>query len=144
MDGLDAPAFVARQARTLRGGSGRAWCGRAGEARRARHGWAGAARRLAALAAEGRVRALAAGGRAGRVRAGTRYLFGSAAPWIRARQSPARQRLALLVAATSALCRATMHGAAQAFSRARAIGAAKSVSLKKSTVLDLKLVFKKC
>ena len=39
-----------------------------------------------------------------------------------------RQRSALLVAATSALCRATMHGAAKAFGHARAIGAAKSVS----------------
>ena len=37
------------------------------------------------------------------------------------------------------------HAAAQAFGRTRAIGAAKSVSfLKKSEVLDLKLVFKKC
>jgi len=51
-----------------------------------------------------------------------------------------RQRSALLVAATSALCRASMHGAAQAFGRARAIGVAKSVSFKKnSSVLDLKL-----
>ena len=56
-----------------------------------------------------------------------------------------RQRSADRVAATSAMCRATMHGATQAFGRARAIGAAKSVSfLKKPTVLDLKLVFKKC
>ena len=39
-----------------------------------------------------------------------------------------RQRPALPVAATSALCRAAMHSAAQAFGRARAIGAAKSVS----------------
>jgi len=61
-----------------------------------------------------------------------------------ARQALPRQRSAIPVAATSALCRATMHGAAQVFGRARAIGAAKSVSLKKSTVLDLKLVFKKC
>jgi len=43
-----------------------------------------------------------------------------------------RQRPALLVAATSAICRATMHGAAQVFGRARAIGAAKSVSFKKN------------
>ena len=42
-----------------------------------------------------------------------------------------RQRSALLVVATSVLCRATMHDAAQAFGRARAIGVAKSVSLKK-------------
>ena len=38
-----------------------------------------------------------------------------------------RQRSAFLVAATSDLCRATMHGAAQAFDHARAIGAAKGV-----------------
>jgi len=38
-----------------------------------------------------------------------------------------------------------MHGAAQAFGRAMAIGAAKSVSFeKKQTMLNLKLVFKKC
>ena len=43
-----------------------------------------------------------------------------------------RLRSALLVAATSALCRASMHGAAQAFGRARAIGVAKSVSWKKN------------
>ena len=56
-----------------------------------------------------------------------------------------RQRSARLVAATLAVCRATKHGAAQAFGRARAIDAAKSVSffLKISTVLDLKLISKK-
>jgi len=49
-----------------------------------------------------------------------------------------------MVAATSGLCRAAMHGATQAFGRARAIGAAKNISLKKKqTVLDLKLVSKK-
>ena len=57
---------------------------------------------------------------------------------------PATSTVAIPVVATSASCRATMHGAAQAFGRARAIGAAKSVSLKKTTVLDLKLVSKKC
>ena len=36
-----------------------------------------------------------------------------------------------MVAATSGLCRTAMHGAAKAFGRARVIGAAKSVSLKK-------------
>ena len=72
--------------------------------------------------------------------------FGSAAaPRSMARQTLPRHRSAIPVAATSALCRATMHGAAQAFGRARAIGAAKSVSFKKKpTVLDLKLVFNKC
>ena len=69
---------------------------------------------------------------------------GSAAPRLVARQALPRQRSAIPVVATSALCRATIHGATQAFDRARAIGAAKSVSLKKLTVLNLKLVFKKC
>ena len=68
---------------------------------------------------------------------------GSAAPRSVARQALPRQRSATTVAATSALCCATIHGAAQAFGRARAIGAAKSVSLKKTAVLDLKLVSKK-
>ena len=41
--------------------------------------------------------------------------------------------------------RATMHGAAQAFRRAREKGTGKSVSFEKNkTVLDLKLVYKKC
>jgi len=70
---------------------------------------------------------------------------GTAAPTSVARQARPRQRSAIPVAATSARCRATMHGAAQAFGRARAIGAAKSVSFfKKPTVLDLKLISKKC
>jgi len=45
----------------------------------------------------------------------------------------------------SALYRATMHGAVQAFGRAKAIDAAKSVSfkIKKPIVLDLKLNSKK-
>jgi len=60
-----------------------------------------------------------------------------------ARQALPSQRSAIPVAATSALCRATMHGTAQAFGRARAIGKAKSVSFKKTDVLDLKLVSKK-
>ena len=42
-----------------------------------------------------------------------------------------RLRSALLVAATSALCSASMYGAAWAFGRVRAIGAAKSVSFEK-------------
>ena len=54
-----------------------------------------------------------------------------------------RQRSVLLVAATSALCRATMHGAVQAFGRARVIGAAKSVSLKKTDSVRFKIIFKK-
>jgi len=53
---------------------------------------------------------------------------GTAAPRSLARQALPRQRSALLVTAMSAMCRATMHGAAQAFGRVRAIGAAKSVS----------------
>ena len=46
-------------------------------------------------------------------------------------------------AATSALYRATMHGATQAFGRARAIDAAKSVSLKKTDSVRFKIIFKK-
>ena len=73
-----------------------------------------------------------------------RYLFGPAAPQIRARQALPRQRSQLQVVATSALCRATMHGAAQAFGRARAIGAAKSVSfLKKIESVRFKISFEK-
>ena len=69
---------------------------------------------------------------------------GTATPRSVARQARPRQRSAIPVAVTSARCRATMHGAAQTFGRARAIGAAKSVSFKKNpTVLDLKLYSKK-
>ena len=65
--------------------------------------------------------------------AAAEIILGSAALWIRARHAalPHCQRSAIPVAATSAICRATMHGAAQAFGRAREIDAAKSVSLKK-------------
>jgi len=62
---------------------------------------------------------------------------GTATPRLVARQALPRHRSSIPVVATSAHCRATMHGAAQAFSCAIAIGAAKSVSLKKQTVLDL-------
>ena len=41
---------------------------------------------------------------------------------------PVTSTVAIPVVATSASCRATMHGVAQAFGHARAIGAAKSVS----------------
>ena len=58
-------------------------------------------------------------------------------------QSLATSMVIVLVTATSDLCRATMHGVAQVFGRARVIGVAKSVSFKKPTVLDLKLVLKK-
>jgi hypothetical protein len=68
---------------------------------------------------------------------------GSAAPRSVARQALPRQRSAISVAATSALCRATMHGAAQAFGRARPLGAAKSVSLKKTDRVKFKISFKK-
>ena len=67
---------------------------------------------------------------------------GAATPRSVARQDLPRQLSPNPVVATSACCRATMHGAAQTFGRARAIGAAKSGSLKKTTVLDLKLVIK--
>jgi len=57
---------------------------------------------------------------------------GTAASRSVARQALPRERSAIPIAATSALCRATIHGATQAFGRARAIGAAKSVSFKKT------------
>ena len=71
--------------------------------------------------------------------------FGSAAPRIRAvaRQALPRQRSAILVAAMSALCHATMHGATQAFDCARAICAAKNVSLKKTDNVRFKIILKK-
>jgi len=56
---------------------------------------------------------------------------GTVAPRSVAWQALPRQRSAISVVTTSARYRATMHGAAQAFGRARAIGAAKSVSFKK-------------
>ena len=76
----------------------------------------------------GRTRARRPGGHAARAAglAAAEVIPGSSARWCGRVLS--RQRSALLVAATSALCRATMHGAAQAFGRVRAIGAAKSVS----------------
>ena len=60
------------------------------------------------------------------------------------RQALPRHRSAFSVIATSSTYRATMHAAAQAFRHAMALGAAKSVSFEKKTVLDLKLVLKKC
>ena len=115
------------------------------------------------MVAGGRAAARRAGGRAG-VRGGGqvdrgrvargRYLPGTAAllgmAWHRRAKiggaadpatspvsSPGRRHVILLPR------HATMHGAAQAFRRAIAIGAAKSVSFEKKTVLDLKLVYKK-
>jgi len=70
---------------------------------------------------------------------------GAAAPRSMAWQALPCQRSTIPIAAISALYRVTMHGAAQTFGRARAVGTAKIVSLKKNpTVLDLKLVSKKC
>jgi len=63
--------------------------------------------------------------------------------WV-AQQALPRQPSTFPVVATSAPCRATIHGAAQAFGRAMAIGAAKSISFEKKTVLDFKLFLKKC
>ena len=68
---------------------------------------------------------------------------GTAAPRSVARQSPATSTIANSVAATSALCRATMHGATQVFGRARTIGAAKNVSLKKTGSNGFKISFQK-
>ena len=65
------------------------------------------------------------------------------APRSMERQALPRQRSAIPVVATSALCRATMHVAAQTFGRARAIGAAKSVSLKKTDSVRFKIILKK-
>jgi len=119
--GRDAPAFVARPARALRGGSGRA---RAGDR-------PGACGRCAAC------------GRAGGLARDIYLVLPRHAPWrvsaaprSVARQTLPRHRSAAPVVAMSSSCRVTMHGAAQAFHRAMAIGAAKSVSLKK-TMLDL-------
>jgi len=69
---------------------------------------------------------------------------GTAASRSVARQTLPRQRSVIPVAATSARCRATMHGTAQAFDRARTIGAAKSVSLKKTCSVRFKINYKKC
>ena len=69
----------------------------------------------------------------------------SAAPWAMARQNLPHHRSAPWSSPRHPPCRATMHGVAQAFRRAREIGVAKSVSFgKNKTVLDLKLVYKKC
>jgi len=138
---------VAWPARALRGGSGRARRGRAGEA--------GPSGRVRLAAAGGRGRAGQAGGgaceRAGLARG--IYLAqprhgsgrGTAAPSSVARQDLPRHRSPRPAHATSTLCRATIHDTTQAFDRVRAIGTAKSVCFfKKITVLDLKLVTKKC
>ena len=68
---------------------------------------------------------------------------GIAAPRSLARQTLPRQRSVFLVAATSALCLATMHSAAQAFGRAMTIDAAKSVSLKEINSVIFKIILKK-
>ena len=113
----------------------RSWRGRCGCCAVASDGWASAG---------------AGGRRAGRV--GRHVVFiRLCAPRIRARATPrsvARQELPhqrspKLVVATSDLCRATMHGAAQAFGRARAISASKSVSLKKTKSVRFKISFEK-
>ena len=150
--GLDAPVFVARGERP-----GEAWASDRGRAGRAR---AGRGRSAASACGHWQGPGGGAGGQAGGqgcVRAGglARGIYlvqprhgsgrGTAAPWSVARQYQPRHRSPSPALATSALWRATMHGAAQAFGRARAIGAAKSVSFfKKPTVLDLKLISKKC
>ena len=126
---LDAPTFVAQT-----------WAGGHDRSGRAR----------SALAA-GPVGALRGGERARRdVRAGERGVrvggggglardiyvpltrhapwHGTATPrWV-VRQALPHLRSAILVVSTSAPCRVTMYGAAQAFGRSMAIGAAKSVS----------------
>ena len=99
-------------------------------------------------------------GRAGRGRGGQAWAGGQAARaggigrgvFIRlcrateARQASPRQRSTGPVVAMSAPCRATMHGATEAFDHAMTIDAVKSVSFenKKQTMLYLELVLKKC
>ena len=72
-----------------------------------------------------------------------RYLSGPAAPWAMAHHcrakisgvaDPATSPVSASVIATSASHRATLHGAAQAFRRAMAIDAVKSVSFEKNSV----------
>jgi len=104
----------------LAGAAGRTrltcWLGRAGRRGR-RQAWRAGC--LAALLGERRLLG---------TRAAAEVIPGSAAPRSVARQALPRQRSTIPVAATSALCRATMHGATQVFGRTRTIGAAKSVS----------------
>jgi len=71
-----------------------------------------------------------AGGQAdrGRVAARGRYLPRTAAPRLVTRQTLPRHRSAAWASPRHPSRRATMHGAAQAFHRAMAIDAAKSVS----------------
>ena len=117
MGGLDAPGFVVRPARVLRG----------------RGHWRQAGGQGACGRARGIYSALPRHG-SGR---------GTAAPRSVVRQQLPRQRSPKPVVATSVRCRATMHGAAQAFGRARAIGAAKSVSLKKTYSVRFKISYQK-
>jgi len=104
-----------------------------GTARRGRPRLAGAAGEGAGghgVGGQGRRACGRSGSRAG-------YISAPAAPQIRARHcramvggvaGPATSAAPRPAHATSALCRATMHGATQAFGRARTIGVAKSVS----------------
>ena len=68
---------------------------------------------------------------------------GTAAPRSVARQDLPRQRSPNPVVATLAHCRATMHGAAQAFGRAMIIGATKSVSLTKTDSVRFRISLQK-
>ena len=108
--------------------------------------------RARARAAAARALAAAVGGQ-GCVRAGglTRGIYlvqprhatgrSTAVPRSVARQDLPRHRSPRPAHATSALCRATMHGAAQAFGRARAVSVAKSVSFKKTDSVRFKFRF---
>ena len=101
-----------------------------------------------------RRRRLGGQGRRACGRSGSRagYISAPAAPQIRARHcramvggaaGPATSAPPRPARATSALCRATMHGAAQAFGRVRAIGAAKNVSFKKTDRVRFKINYQK-
>ena len=131
--------------RSWHGRRGRCAAGVAGRGvgGQARPGRAGACGRWQGAGGGGRASGLARGVYLVQPRHGSGR--GTAAPRSVARRDLPRHRSPSPALATSALCRATMHDAALAFGRAMAIGAAKSVSLKKNpTVLDLKLVIKKC
>ena len=129
-------------------GGGRAGAGRRGGGRRFGAGGRNGQAALLRCSGNGGCSATSGRGRGGRFYSAlSRHGLGrdSAAPRSVARQALPRQRSATPVPTMSVLCRGTMHDAAQAFGRARTIGAAKSVSfLKKPTVLDFKLVSKKC
>ena len=133
------------------GRGGRPWRGRRRGRVRARREWCAGVRAACGAVADGR-RGGEAGGQADRGRAATRgrYLPGTAALWAMARQCRAKIGGAADPATSpisgSDLRHVTLLPRHHAWrDRGIAIGAAKSVSfLKKPTVLELELLFKKC